>query len=442
MRLLFVATAYFVAVSGHGVLYEPPSRNSAGSYMLGPGCAGGSCLWFNQGCSIGCPEATGNGTVFPAVPECENPDDPTIERFDSTHRTVFTIPIIDWTKWHPWRKPGSAPVENPCGLAGGWYIPGTDGNGGEAPPGVAQGFLGTDMKPLFKETVWVAGRTAEVAWGIYANHGGGYSYRLCPADRELTEACFKEHQLTLLGDKQWLQWDHGRNVDNRTEINAIRLDEGTVPEGSQWTRNPIPACAGPEDSISLGAFNTPCTEPQFDPPVRDIFGFGGGSCGSSLPGTECTPERFEEQTFDFGVVDTAQVPNLPEGKYVLSFRWDAEQTPQVWTSCADVTITESGEPSKPFQPYEGCELCCGSVQDGGICANCTNCLDDKTGDCEYCWNELDGYNPDLFPEYHCLGYDRPDGGPTNYVPGDPRTGGFSPGCTRCWREGACRKYGL
>lgn len=37
-----------------------------------------------------------------------------------------------------------------------------------------------------------AGRS-EVAWGIAANHGGGYQYRLCPADKDPTE----EGQMTM-----------------------------------------------------------------------------------------------------------------------------------------------------------------------------------------------------------------------------------------------------
>jgi len=439
MIVFFAVVANFIGVLGHGVIYEPLSRQAQGWFILGPGCAGGSCLYFNQGCSIGCPNATGNGTVFPAVADCAHPDDPTINRFNYTYRTVTTVPELDWTKWHPWRKPGSAPVENACGLAGGWYTPGTLGNGGEAPPGVAQGFKGTDQKPLFKETKWVAGKTTEVAWGIYANHGGGYAYRLCPADQEPTEACFQKHHLTLVGDKQWLQFGNGLNTSNRVEIPATRLSHGTIPEGSQWTRNPIPACGGLEDAISLGALNSPCTKAQFNPPMKDIFGFGGGACASGVPGTHCDPAQFKEKTFDFGVVDTVQVPNLPEGRYVLSFRWESEQTPQVWASCADITIVSSGEGTKPFQRYEGCEICCGSVADGGTCANCTKCLDDKKGDCAYCWNVLKGYNPGIMPDIHCLGWDDPDtGGPTKYQPGDPvKTGGVSPGCTRCWKNDAC-----
>jgi len=38
-------------------------------------------------------------------------------------------------------------------------------------------------------------------------------------------------------------------------------------------------------------------------------------------------------------VDRLAVPTtLAPGLYVLGFRWDAEQTSQVWSSCADVEI--------------------------------------------------------------------------------------------------------
>ncbi len=142
-----------------------------------------------QGCSIGCPKATGKGTVYPAKADCTNPASPTIAYADEAHRTLnFGKLMGDWTKWHPWRYPGSAPVEDPCGLAGGWYTQGTPGNGGDAPPGAKQGQHGSKLSKLLNHsTVWIAGETAEVAWGVYANHGGGYQFRLCPAERELTE---------------------------------------------------------------------------------------------------------------------------------------------------------------------------------------------------------------------------------------------------------------
>jgi len=43
--------------------------------------------------------------------------------------------------------------------------------------------------------------------------------------------------------------------------------------------------------------------------------------------------------FDFTMVDKLKVPDVPPGEYSVSWRWDCEETPQVWNSCADVMIT-------------------------------------------------------------------------------------------------------
>ena len=38
-------------------------------------------------------------------------------------------------------------------------------------------------------------------------------------------------------------------------------------------------------------------------------------------------------------MDRVRVPSkLLPGNYVLSWRWDAEELPQVWTNCADVRL--------------------------------------------------------------------------------------------------------
>ncbi len=39
------------------------------------------------------------------------------------------------------------------------------------------------------------------------------------------------------------------------------------------------------------------------------------------------------------IMDKVRVPaDTPPGEYVLGWRWDCEQTAQVWQSCADITI--------------------------------------------------------------------------------------------------------
>ena len=58
-----------------------------------------------------------------------------------------------------------------------------------------------------------------------------------------------------------------------------------------------------------------------------VGGYGNGLSSSKYKG------------FEFSMVDKLVVPdNLEPGLWSLSWRWDCEQTPQVWNSCADVHI--------------------------------------------------------------------------------------------------------
>jgi hypothetical protein len=177
----------------------------------------------------------------------------------------------------------------------------------------------------------------EVAWGIVANHGGGYSYRLCKVPEDglgyITEDCFQQTPLDFVGDTQWVQF--GLNSSKRVALQAMRTTNITHPAGSMWTRNPIPACDGPMggDGTSTGAgVSDKCDHGfQFSPPVNNLT-------LDTLAGHGNRWRDGKQGMFGWSIVDKVQVPELVPGKYVLSFRWDCEQTPQVWASCANVEI--------------------------------------------------------------------------------------------------------
>jgi len=243
-------------------------------------------------------------------------------------------PLKDYFHNHPWRSPGSAPVHSPCGVLGG----NPHGCPADAPigegnncPGGGFGYGPRAEDYPFANVVttkWKAGSVVEVGWGINANHGGGYSYRLCKMPKGgrsfLTEECFQETPLKFVGSTQWVQY--GTDRKNRTAFKAERTTKGTFPPGSEWTKNPIPACAGGWG----GALDkdTDCREgTQFDPPAPGLKGFG-----IQIP----NPTVF---TFHFSIIDQVQIPHdLVPGEYVLSFRWDCEQTPQVWSACSTIKI--------------------------------------------------------------------------------------------------------
>ena len=124
---------------------------------------------------------------------------------------------------------------------------------------------------------------------------GGYAYRLCKLGKDgyagVTEECFQEGHLNFYGPDNWLQLLSGDTVMATLRQTAIRVTEGTTPEGSEWTTWPF--------STIIATF----------------------------------PDQ------KFGWKDMVEVPDsLEPGSYVLSFRWDCQQTPQIWQTCANIEI--------------------------------------------------------------------------------------------------------
>jgi len=375
-------------VASHVSLMVPPSRFQNPSGVAGAqasifptlleasgGCHNFACLWFNQGCQPGCSKCTdragmavmvsAEGVWNDTCSEVNGTQAPTVK--DARLRTYRdTSEHGDWTWRHPWRSPGFAPVFSPCGLAGGGATPGDWLSeslqehivaGAVTPPFIRRGFDARDV-PDSPKAIWARGSVQEVAWSIFLNKGGGYAYRLCPrSEGRLTEECFERHHLEYASAISWIQ--RGKNRASRTPINASRISEGTHPHGSTWTKNPIPPCAHADGSP---VHEPPaCPSTMFKPALPDLYGDGPGSCvqwaihgpvegyhtlydsfGNAVYKAPCTKEEglALAKRFQFSIFDEVVVPpSLTPGEYTLSFRLDAELTPQVWAQCSDIKIT-------------------------------------------------------------------------------------------------------
>jgi hypothetical protein len=269
----------------------------------------------------------------PSVPNCDLPKDfkPHITWDQQEYITYANVDKVDKLKYSPWRSPGEAPVIDSCGVAAGT----TKDNklaAGVSPPGRKNGFKGTDL-PASNLTEWTVGQTVEVAFGLWANHGGGYQYRLCPAGSSLDEDCFKKMPLKHPNNKQKLFWIDGPNKGREEEIEAVRV---TARDGSVWTKNPIPAygcSSGGVEADGQTRENNGCAGPMFTPSIEgsNYWGYGNTNIGSG--------ERYADKDLPH-IKDFVAVPDVAPGHYVLSWRWDCEQTPQVWNSCADITISK------------------------------------------------------------------------------------------------------
>jgi len=219
-------------------------------------------------------------------------------------------------------------------------------------------------------TQWTAGGVAEVATGaLFANHGGGYQWRLCPtaeftADGIKNEECFQRSPLEYATGKSTIQFgDHHRMRNNtegsRVEFDAVRVTDantdGVMPKGSTWTKYPVPNRGNGNSLLARGSLGEgepyassldkhgkllPPTDLTFAEPAEGVYGFGAIDMWTRIfysPDLGTVQETKDH--YDFTVADTVNVPEK-EGRYVLSWRWDAEQSSQVWSNCALVDIIQ------------------------------------------------------------------------------------------------------
>ena len=367
--LLCMTVGTLVArVAGHGTLVSPLPRNAvdrvlpyeqrtpthpcscANASEPGAPCdIGQSCYWYSQGCFIGCPSCD-SVSGRRQVDLCGLGWKATLPvEFRTVN--IDSVPDSDQDiyKHNPWRSPGTAPVVDACGLAGG-----TPGSANVSEWGdyvntlyAQHGARGSELGPIGESAVWRQGGTAEVTWQVTANHGGGYAYRLCPADDALTEACFQRHPLDFVRGQQQLLFANG----TARAIGGTYVTQGTFPAGSSWARSPIPPrclsddcytgrpcvpCPGTPGSDCTSCDNTP--EPSFEPPCDE--GDMPGLCSGNQGGpANVTSAHYYPGISPVSVIDTLAIPAaLPPGKYVLGWRLDCEATAQVWTNCADVQV--------------------------------------------------------------------------------------------------------
>jgi len=411
----------------------------------GAGCIGEACLYYQIGCFQGCGTCSYEGkTLYPKPSDltkagCDTPPAPTLGGGDAAAEHALRTYNIDgasvfgdWTKWNPWRSPGSSGKGNsafqPCGVNSG------ANTAFPLPPAKGQASFanGTDLPetPKSERMVWKSGDVVEAEWAIYANHGGGYSYRLCKKveGQTETEECYQRTPLDFATTTTEIRYKDGSR--RPFLINATTTSVGTWPKGSQWRKNPIPMCNCDIGTVNCAAKQDDkerqlwlersmthvaegqveahkgkkCTEvPEYlcgnttgtntclkcgkasaydcedcCPGLQKISKMGYSWCqhGKPKPAGECSKENpracyvmpypktylkpgqqngfcksglmfpsawldgtnQEIGRFEFSMVDKLQLPKLTAGEYSLSWRWDCEQTPQVWNSCADVTI--------------------------------------------------------------------------------------------------------
>lgn len=263
--MFLAAFATFSLANGHGYITYPPSRSN-GTYEIAAIHDHGGCDWGSFGVHI-----PGEMTLV----------DPLLLTTAESIADPTNVQASDETK-NPWRSPGTAPVDSPCG--NNIFHRERDA---------------LDLPPNADKVTWVAGSVVEVASAVFVNHGGGWSYRLCPKSGDITEECFRKHYLPFVGDTATAHFTDGREISIPARHTLDKL----------WSRNQIPPHQQGHDDPNL----------DFDLP-------------SSMTGQTV-------EAWDYSIKEKVSLSaDLVPGEYLVQWRWDAEKEPQVWLSCADVTI--------------------------------------------------------------------------------------------------------
>jgi len=325
MPSLSVLAALPLCVAGHGRATLPPNRAGGSLSVAGKddncdlgsnsgnlGTKHNTCgyqnrdTWGqNRGTPTNCQAEFMTGNLINAAPA--NGDCSKVNTKDSVWKM-------------PWAAPGKAALWSPCGVNGGHKNPKDKDKHGHAYESPRDG---ADLPPSSQTTKWEIGKTADVAFALTKNHGGGYQWRLCPghsASQHPPDSCFQANPLEFTNPDTTVEWTDGRKKTFKAQT---LTGSHVTPHGSQFRVLQIPMTA----QYRAGTRKEPCSG------CHPKWGVNGDDI---------------RQEWDFSLRDTVRVPHVAVGHAWLQWRWDNEQQDQVWTTCADIEIVAGG--SSPPSP--------------------------------------------------------------------------------------------
>jgi len=195
----------------------------------------------------------------------------------------------------PWAEPGKS-VSNvgPCGQKS--YGSKTNWNHPEH---------GWGLRPVANYT---AGSVVEVEWCVsdLADHGGVYSYRTC-SDAKITQKFIDPSYTPTGADELEMEACFQRGILSCSDV-------------------PGQECpVHPDCQEGWGCMNSTA---WFNCGPKD-----GGRCASRGVG-KCETHKGPGSILR----DRVKLPNIVSNHTLISFRWDCQDTPQLWLHCADIAL--------------------------------------------------------------------------------------------------------
>ncbi|RJE23231.1 Chitin binding domain protein [Aspergillus sclerotialis] len=162
-------------------------------------------------------------------------------------------------------------------------------------------------------TTYKAGEEVEVVWCLDHNgdHGGMFSYRICQ-DQSIVDKFLDSDYLPTEDEKQAAEDCFQEGLLPCTDVNG--QDCGYSPdcsEGEACWRNDWFTCNGWDAAER--------------PKCQGVDNAELNSCYTSISG-------------GYTVTKKIKIPEYVSNHTLLSFKWNAFQTPQIYLSCADIAI--------------------------------------------------------------------------------------------------------
>lgn len=139
-------------------------------------------------------------------------------------------------------------------------------------------------------------------------------------------------------------------VERNTCYETKKIDDSKKPNDKDGLGIGVSPCAKQMDKVSCVATlantqagtNQYCT--WFDNDVKKVCYDAEKYKARRQLKEQTSNMKNNNYDMNWSITDKLRAPSVP-GDYVLQWRWDNEQTPQIWTTCADIKVTDGSTSS-------------------------------------------------------------------------------------------------
>jgi hypothetical protein len=145
-------------------------------------------------------------------------------------------------------------------------------------------------------------------------------------------------------------WYTEKNICYETRGDGYAIATASVASASEVVFSNAKACSDHADEASCLAgmeHDEACR--WYTSPDKTVCYYSGNKSNTNSKDNTGSGSKTSSKTSsskgEWHITDKVYAPS-EEGEYILQWRWDNEQTPQIWTTCADIRVVPEGQALK------------------------------------------------------------------------------------------------